>query len=227
MKTCLHCHTENPSNANYCKYCGTKLVNYEPNTIYYEASEKIDRQWIAEESTCHDFTNGKGKIRLKDSVTKLRDYAFESCKIVTSMVLPDSLTEIGSYAFNECFDLEHILIPDSVAVIGQHAFEYCPKLKSIVLPKSLTKISPNTFHFSKRLKSVTVPDSVTEIDWYAFNDCESLSSINIPDSLTIIEDGAFLYCNNLPEETKEKIRKINERALEQLPHTQPSLVNCD
>lgn len=35
--------------------------------FYYEATEKIESRWISKNSISHEFSNGKGKIRLKDS----------------------------------------------------------------------------------------------------------------------------------------------------------------
>ena len=40
----------------------------------------------------------------------------------TDVVIPDGVTSIGDYAFNECKMLTSIKIPDSVTSIGKSAF---------------------------------------------------------------------------------------------------------
>ena len=77
---------------------------FEPHTIYYEADEKIedDRlvegehcKWIQDNSISHNFSNGKGKIRLKDDVTEIGEFAFSGCSGLTSINIPNYVTSIG------------------------------------------------------------------------------------------------------------------------------------
>jgi len=65
-----------------------------------------------------------------------------------------------------------------------------------------------TFSY-KYLTSVVIPDGVVSIGTRAFYDCYSLTSVTIPDSVTSIEESAFGNCELLPEETKQKISRIN------------------
>ena len=157
---------------------------------------------------------------ISDSVTSIGNYAFQSCKNLTSVVIPSSITSIGAQAFYECSGLTSIEIPDSVASIGDDAFEYCSSLTSITIPSSvtsignyafaycsslasidipssITSIGRNTFAFCSSLASANIPDSVTSIGGYAFRDCRDLTSITIPDSVTSINAGTFLRCSKL------------------------------
>jgi hypothetical protein len=54
---------------------------------------------------------------------------------------------------------------------------------------------------------------VTEIGYCAFEACTSLTSVIIPDSVTEIVYRAFEGCTSLDKDTKERIRKIDPRAL--------------
>ena len=62
---------------------------------------------------------------IPDSVTKIRDYAFEYCSSLSNIVIPDSVTDIGDGAFWGCSSLSNIVIPDSVTTIGYGAFSGC------------------------------------------------------------------------------------------------------
>ncbi len=90
------------------------------------------------------------------SVTKIGDYAFYGCYILTSIVIPDSVTKIGDYAFYNC-GLASIVIPNSVTWIGDYAFDGCD-LTSIVIPASVTWIGIAAFD-CYRLTSVTFEHS--------------------------------------------------------------------
>ena len=114
----------------------------EPYTIYYEADEKLDTEWINENCSNHVFSNGKGKITLKNNVTKIKDYAFSGCSVLKDIKIPDSVSEIGNGAFASCSNLTSIVIPDSV--IGSLAFSRCESLKKIIIPKG----SRNKFNLS-------------------------------------------------------------------------------
>ena len=62
---------------------------------------------------------------IPDSVTKIRDSAFEYCSSLFNIVISDSVTAIGDGAFWGCSSLSNIVIPDSVTAIGDYAFLDC------------------------------------------------------------------------------------------------------
>ena len=134
---------------------------------------------------------------IPDSVTKIRDYAFEYCSSLSNIVIPDSVTDIGDGAFWGCSSLSNIVIPDSVTAIGDFAFLDCSSLSKIVIPNSVTKIGDYAFSDCSSLSNIVIPDSVTSIGDYAFGGCSSLSKIVIPNSVTKIGDYAFSDCSSL------------------------------
>ena len=134
---------------------------------------------------------------IPDSVTKIRDYAFEYCSSLFNIVIPDSVTDIGDYAFGGCRSLSQIVIPDSVTKIRDYAFEYCSSLSKIVIPDSVTAIGDFAFSGCRSLSKIVIPDSVTAIGDFAFSGCSSLSNIVIPDSVTAIGKCAFSDCSSL------------------------------
>lgn len=162
----------------------------EPNTIYYEASEKLDRQWIDKNSISHEFASGKGKIKLKDDVSGIGKNAFSGCRGLTTIVIPDSVTKIEDNTFSCCSGLISVIIPNSITCIDEEAFSGC-----------------------SGLTSVTIPNSVASIGYKAFYDCSKLRTINIPNSVKEIGDYAFYECV-FPKDIKENIKKINENAFD-------------
>ena len=111
------------------------------------------------------------------TATKISDYAFYSCRELTSITIADSVTSIGSSAFSFCAGLTNITIPDSVTSIGSSAFSFCAGLMNITIPDSVNSIEAGVFYFCNRLTSITIPDSVTSIDFQAFSGCQGLKRV--------------------------------------------------
>ncbi len=89
------------------------------------------------ETTCEvtDYTGTDAEVVIpaKDAngrtVTRIGDYAFYECDILTGVTIPDSVTSIGNYAFSACYSLTSITIPASVTSIEDYAFDGCENLK--------------------------------------------------------------------------------------------------
>ena len=160
------------------------------------------------------------KIRIREGVTSIGNYAFDDCSSLTSITIPESVTSIGGSAFEDCSSLTSITIPESVTSIGYGAFYCCTGIKTIALPDSLkvmeegilkncsgltsvklpaglTEISRSCFSLCESLESIVLPNGLKKIDGHAFYDCISLTSIKIPESVSEICIFAFAYCSNL------------------------------
>ena len=93
--------------------------------------------------------------------------AFESCAVLTDIVLPDYVTELGSRVFAGCKALTEMTIPGSVKKVGDEAFATC-----------------------HGLVTVTFEEGVEQIGQKLFSSCEgSLTTVNLPASLTVIAEG--------------------------------------
>ncbi len=159
-------------------------------------------------------------VSFPNSLISIGNYAFDSCNLLTGVIIPDSVTVIGKHAFYDCSSLKSITLPDSVKTIGAGVFASCDTLTSIKLsnniteipasafanssaltnvlfPENVTAIGSNAFVNCSSLTSMIIPDSVITIGTYAFEDCTSLTSLSIGDSVTTIEDFAFDGCSNL------------------------------
>ncbi|MBO5732069.1 MAG: leucine-rich repeat domain-containing protein [Alistipes sp.] len=175
--------------------------------IYYTATKQVEAHsaypWTFDTFGANvvshewDSESGDGVITFEAEVTTIGDYAFNSCKSLTSVTIPDSVTTIGDSTFNDCSSLTSVTIPDSVTTIGEEAFRECTSLTSVTIGDGVITIGNSAFNDCSSLTSVTIPDSVTTIGDLAFSYCESLTSVTIGDSVTTIGDYVFMGCSKL------------------------------
>ena len=165
-------------NMNYTSISGILFSKNKTELIQYPAA-KTDSTYI-----------------IPDGVTRI-DYAFGSCKNLTSVTIPDSVTSIGDHAFNGCTSLTNITIPNSVTSIGNYSFSGCTNLINITIPDSVTSIGDSAFSDCSGLTNIAISDSVTSIGYSAFSDCSGLANIAISDSVTSIGVSAFSGCISL------------------------------
>lgn len=111
------------------------------------------------------------------------------------------VTRIGNFAFDSCEDMEACTIPNSVTSIGWGAFEFCSGLTSITIPDSVLSIEACAFEYCAGLTSIIIPDSVLSIGGFSFAHCSGLTSITIPDSVTNIVPSVFLYSGYYNDES--------------------------
>ncbi len=70
---------------------------------------------------------------IPSSVTSIGDFAFFSCRGLTSLTIPENVTLIGDWAFSDCSGLTSLTIPSSVTSIGDFAFFSCRGLTSVAV----------------------------------------------------------------------------------------------
>lgn len=117
-------------------------------------------------------------VTISEGITSIGLGAFTECSLYT-ITLPESLVTIGEYAFNTCRNLTSITIPRSVTSIEQAAFAQCQSLVAITIPETskLSIIGGYAFYDCRSLTSITLPKSVTRIERRAFAKCAKLSSV--------------------------------------------------
>ena len=159
-------------------------------------------------------------------LARIGNYAFNRCKLLTSINLPAGLpdTGIGEGVFADCEKLTipngwaipdgwttvpsrflngtnisgTVTIPASVTSIGEFAFCRTNISEVVFSGNTIMSIGKGAFENCPELTAVTnLPDSVTILNNYTFNDCKKLQSITLPSNLTTIGIAAFGNCERL------------------------------
>ena len=172
------------------------------------------------------------ELIIPDCVTKIEDYAFESCINLTTVTIPTSVTDMGRYTFSRCDKLSVATLPaeqvdnipkenlTTVVINGgttiydySGAFYNCKNLVSVTISDSVTSIGAGAFSGCENLTTIRLPSNITEISSNTFRECQTLKSITIPESVTKIGDGAFSDCINLNNFTiPDNIKEIGKHA---------------
>ena len=90
---------------------------------------------------CHPAANKRTSYTVIDGVEKIRSFAFDNCRNLTSIRLPESVTTIDEYAFQDCKNLESIYIlgrldRDLVKSWGFYGFEDMGSSPTVYVPES-------------------------------------------------------------------------------------------
>lgn len=114
---------------------------------------------------------------IPDTVSIIRESAFEGCGKIGRIILPDGLRTISKRAFQNCGGIMGDYELKSVTDMGDNAFCGCVNLQSITLSKDLRKIPQNAFSNCSKLSVVTMHQAIESVDKFAFAYCEELSKI--------------------------------------------------
>lgn len=99
---------------------------------------------------------------IPDSVTEIKNYAFDFCQSLKSITIPNSITSIGRCAFALCIELTSVTIPDSVRSIGIDAFSGCYRLTSLTIGRGVKSIGNTALHIGKPDNRSTITFLATE-----------------------------------------------------------------
>lgn len=140
-------------------------------------------------------------------LTYINREEFNSCSMLTSIILPPNVTSIKDNAFYNCRKLQHITIPKSVTSIGTYVFAHNSELTDIQVengnPVYDSRNNCNAIIETATNKLIAggpcsvIPNDVVAIGPYAFVYCDGLESIQIPESVTSIGNSAFSCCSHL------------------------------
>lgn len=146
--------------------------------------------------------------RIDSTVSKISNYAFCDCYLLTTLKIPDSVNELGIGCFSGCESLITTNIPKGVEIISDFCFSRCKSLKNIDLHEDIVEIGEGAFTDCSSLTKIIVPANVRHIGNIAFSDCKSLKKVVLNEGLASIGDDSFYGCSalepiNIPTSVKE------------------------
>ena len=146
-------------------------------------------------------------VTLPNTITRIGDYAFMSCKRMTSFQIPSSVVYLGVGVFECCIALtsvEFLTGSDNttqINTIKNFTFWYCTALTSLELPDGIEHIegtsggAPLQYLFS--LTRIRLPNTLLTIGPHFLCCAKSLTSLTIPASVTDIDGACFHGCESL------------------------------
>ena len=166
-------------------------------------------------------------------LTSIRNYAFNHCTGLTSVVLPNTVTIIEKSAFSNCSGLLSLTLPGSVTLIEENAFAYCGNQIELNYLGDIAQWCNTQFNDSfwgganplgyvdsfyvnnELVTDLVIPETVTKIKNYSFRGAKCFTSLTIPNSVTSIGGFAFSGCSSMTSVTiGNSVVSISNRAFE-------------
>lgn len=130
------------------------------------------------------------------NVTHIGEYAFYFCRSLKEVILNDTIEKLENGVFFSCKKLEKIDLPSNLVYIGRDCFRGSG-LKSITFNEGLKTIDQWAFGACQKLSEVVFPESLEYIWNIAFSECDALESITLPTNLKILGFESFARCDKL------------------------------
>lgn len=182
------------------------ITDYFGNADEIVLEEKMEGHTIVaiglEESYHIIFHENLKKISLPDSITRIENYIFSNCTVLSEIKLPNQLSNIGGHAFENCSSLWSIKFPENLQSIDAEAFSGCHSLTNVVLPAGLKKIGSTSFRNCGNLVAIQLDDRNQ-------NFCLRQGILYNQDQTEVI-----MACDRTMQaaEISEGVKKINEYA---------------
>lgn len=118
-------------------------------------------------------------ISLPSSIIRIEEWAFQSCKGISSFVIPENIEYIGDYAFYDSDLAANLFIPKSCKYIGSSSFANT----------NITELTIEQDFFTPSIKLL--------IKGGAFSYCKNLSYVNLSYLHYDFAGNPFFGCSNL------------------------------
>ena len=213
-----------------CAYIGKVLVCSDGDKEYVKVK---DYTKVIADGVFYDNENLK-KIEFPDSLERIGNESFRSCKSLEEISVPEGVDIIGESAFMYS-GLKKVSLPETVVNIGDYAFMECIHLSEINLPKNIENIGHWCFdntdylldmesdeygckyvgdillgYTGKGAKRIKIRDGTRLIAAGAFEDGEFIEGVYIPNSVEIIGEYVFYNCYRLKEVYFQEGSRLSE-----------------
>ena len=200
-----------------CTVCGAEKEVFQLGNWEYVLWEETGTMEMvsfpenAEEVPFRELPEGISKVRIRDGITAIPDYAFAGCENLVDVVIPQTAHTIGKCAFAQCVNLTQVNIPEGVTSIGDSAFFLCGSLTQLTIPDSVTSIEGNPFQYMSAEIQVSPENPAFSVtDGVLFNKehtrliacpCNKAGAYEIPEGVREIGAHAFENCDDLTDVT--------------------------
>ena len=182
---------------------GDTEIGYFEKDYYDHANINNHRNYFLESITFEDC-----------NITDIGDYAFMSCKKLTSFEMPKTVVNLGQGTFECCTALTSFLFqknmddlenyPDGythIKTIRNFTFWFCTALRTLELPDGIETIEGQSYGASMQymlsLKNLRLPNTLKTIGEHFLCCALSIETLTIPASVTYIDGACFHGCENL------------------------------
>ena len=144
------------------------------------------------------------------NVRSIGDYAFCSCKTLTTIEIPQSVEYLGEACFSMCVGLRDGLtfertsgasFTTGIKVIRNYTFWMCQNMTSLELPDNIIVIegqqSGSSMQYMVNLSHLRLPNTLVAIGPHFLCDASSLTEVSIPASVKYIDGACFHGCESL------------------------------
>ena len=144
------------------------------------------------------------------NVRSIGDYAFCSCKTLTTIEIPQSVEYLGEACFSMCVGLTNGLtfertsgasFTTGIKVIRNFTFWMCQNMTSLELPDNIIVIegqqSGSSMQYMVNLSHLRLPNTLVAIGPHFLCDASSLTEVSIPASVKYIDGACFHGCESL------------------------------
>ncbi len=148
----------------------------------------------------------------QSNIESIADYAFQSCKVLTTIEIPQSIKYLGEASFSQCVGLTDgftfqrtsgASFTTNFKVIRNYTFWNCRNMTDLELPDGIIVIqgqqSGSSMQYMTSLTNLRLPNTLLAIGPHFLCDASSLTSVTIPASVKYIDGACFHGCESLQE----------------------------
>lgn len=137
-------------NSSYYGKCGTSVEwKIEDGILTIMGEGTIADYWfLGNESPWNKYNSQIKKVIIEEGITSIGSYSFWECG-ATDIYIPDSVTEIRQNAFEHCEQLSNLHMSQKLEKLCWGAFAWCYSLEKLVLPDTLKYVEGHCMKKSK------------------------------------------------------------------------------
>ena len=104
-------------------------------------------------------------VIVDESVTMIKEYAFNWCEILVSIIMGDNATSdnvktVEEFAFYKFHDLRFIRLSKTLDFVGEEAFCHCQSLEAFFSPSTVKFVESEAFALCRLLRLIILPNTI-------------------------------------------------------------------